>query len=522
MLNAFGHFIRLTHAGWVLAREGVFADVDPSNLPPAASLPLRAARLLERRNSSKTSNRLAKAVAKLGPSYIKLGQFLATRPDLVGAKAALELEELQDRLAPFSKALAIESIESALGRSIGEIFEEFGDPVAAASIAQVHKAKIRDGHSLRDVAVKVLRPGVERRFKRDLSDMFFAAKIAERYSSEARRLRLYDVVDTLARGVKMEMDFRLEAAAASEFAENTLADPDFQVPGVNWERTAKNVLVIEWIDGTSLSDLVSLKNHGYDLPQLGKIVIQSFLRHAVRDGFFHADMHQGNLFIDRVGRLAPVDFGIMGRLGAKERRFLAEILFGFITRDYRRVAEVHFEAGYVPATYRVEDFAQAIRAIGEPIHSRTADQISMAKLLGLLFEITALFDMKTRTELVLLQKTMVVVEGVARSLDPKLDLWSTSEPVVAGWIREKLGPAGIMQDLGQSVSVLSRLAQKLPDLIEQSGILVQNMNLDERSSMRSSQDRLELMCQTQVRQSRSIGLALWTIAGILAFALFAR
>lgn len=516
MLSALGHLLRLTHAGWVLAREGVFADVDPSNLPPAARLPLQAAKLIARNNSSGASNRLAKAVAKLGPSYIKLGQFLATRPDVVGAKAALELEELQDRLAPFSKALAIESIEAGLGQKIGEIFEEFGDPVAAASIAQVHRAKIRDLHGVHDVAVKVLRPGVERRFKRDLGDMFFAAKIAERYSSEARRLRLFDVVDTLARGVKMEMDFRLEAAAASEFAENTLEDADFQVPAVNWERTAKNVLVIEWIDGTSLSDLTTLKSRGHDLPQLGRTVIQSFLRHAVRDGFFHADMHQGNLFIDHQGRLAPVDFGIMGRLGPKERRFLAEILFGFITRDYRRVAEVHFEAGYVPATYRVEDFAQAIRAIGEPIHSRTADQISMAKLLGLLFEITALFEMKTRTELVLLQKTMVVVEGVARSLDPKLDLWSTSEPVVASWIREKLGPAGIAQDVGRSVSALGRLAQKLPELIEQSGALVRDFELGSQRS-RGWDEMQEASSRTHALRTQSMVLALWTIAAILAF-----
>lgn len=519
MFSAFGHFLRLTHAGWVLAREGVFADVDPSNLPPVARLPLQAARLIARSSAKDASNRLAKAVAKLGPSYIKLGQFLATRPDVVGAKAALELEELQDRLAPFSKAVAIQTIEAALGQRIDKCFEEFGDPVAAASIAQVHKAKIRDSRGVHDVAVKVLRPGVERRFKRDLGDMFFAAKIAERHSSEARRLRLYDVVDTLARGVKMEMDFRLEAAAASEFAENTLEDDDFQVPAVNWERTAKNVLVIEWIDGTCLSDLSTLRARGHDLPQLGRTVIQSFLRHAVRDGFFHADMHQGNLFIDHQGRLAPVDFGIMGRLGAKERRFLAEILFGFITRDYRRVAEVHFEAGYVPTTYRVEDFAQAVRAIGEPIHSRTADQISMAKLLGLLFEITSLFEMKTRTELVLLQKTMVVVEGVARSLDPKLDLWSTSEPVVAGWIREKLGPGGIAQDLGRSVSALGRLAQRLPDLIERSGAVVRSMEL-ESTSPQGSHELREAIRLSHERRNRPIVLALWTIAAILAVMVF--
>ena len=269
------------------------------------------------------------------------------------------------------------------------------------------------------MAVKVLRPGVERRFRADLDAFYFVAQHAEEFSAEARRLRLVEVVDTLARSVKIEMDLRLEAAALSEMAENTKDDPDFRVPQVDWNLTAKDVLTMEWIDGTPLSDRAALIAKGYDLPQLGRIVIQSFLRHAMRDGFFHADMHPGNLFVDADGKLVAVDFGIMGRLGDKERRFLAEILHGFITRDYRRTAEVHFEAGYVPPHHSVDAFAQAIRAIGEPIHNRAAEDISMAKLLTLLFEVTGLFDMRTRPELLLLQKTMVVVEGVARTLDPE-------------------------------------------------------------------------------------------------------
>ncbi|HEY8579343.1 MAG TPA: AarF/UbiB family protein, partial [Beijerinckiaceae bacterium] len=430
--------------------------------------------------------------------------------------AARELEHLQDRLPPFPKEVAVATVEAAFGAPLGALFTSFDDAIAAASIAQVHPATVETADGPRRVAVKILRPGVERRFRRDLADMFFAARLAERRLPEARRLRLVDVVETLARSVKMEMDFRLEAAAASEFAENTAEDVDFRVPSVDWDRTAKDVLTIEWIDGVGLSDVAGLARAGHDLPLLGRIVIQNFLRHAVRDGFFHADMHQGNLFIDREGRLVAVDFGIMGRLGPKERRFLAEILYGFITRDYRRVAEVHFEAGYVPHVHRVEDFAQAIRAIGEPIHSRTADQISMAKLLSLLFEITALFDMRTRTELVMLQKTMVVVEGVARSLDPRLDLWSTAEPVVEGWIRERLGPVGIAQDLGRSAASLGRLLAQTPDLLERAERIARDLEAASHRGVELAPESIERLGRAQARRSRFGNLALWAIVAVLA------
>ena len=270
----------------------------------------------------------------------------------------------------------------------------------------------------------------------------------------------------------MEMDFRLEAAAASEFAENVADDPDFRVPTIDWDRTTREVLTIEWIDGIALSNRGAPRRTGFDLRKLGRTLFQSFLRHALRDGFFHADMHQGNLFVDRTGRLAAVDFGIMGRLGLKERRFLAEIIHGFIIGDYRRVAEVHFEAGYVPKYHRVEDFAQALRAIGEPIRSRTADQISMAKLLTLLFEITALFDMRTRLELVLLQKTMVVVEGVARKLDPTIDMWATVEPVVRSWIAQIFGPRGKLEDVGRTMALLGRAAAGAPGFLNRAEAIV--------------------------------------------------
>ncbi|MBV1700299.1 MAG: 2-polyprenylphenol 6-hydroxylase [Hyphomicrobiales bacterium] len=504
MFADIGHFVRLARAGAILAREGVFADVDGNLLPASARIPLFVARLVPRRKSVDSGNRIAIAMARLGPSYVKLGQFLATRPDVVGMKMVRELESLQDRMAPFGRAKAVEIIEAAFEGKIDSFFVEFSEPVAAASIAQVHRATLPDGSQ---VAVKVVRPGVQRRFRRDLSDMFFAARLAERLVPDAARLRPVEVVETLARSMSIELDLRLEAAAASEFAENCAQDTDFRVPKVDWDRTAKDVLTLEWVDGIPLSDLTGLEKSGRDLPALGRSVIQSFLRHAMRDGFFHADMHPGNLFMDSEGRLVAVDFGIMGRLGRKERRFLAEILFGFITRNYRRVAEVHFEAGYVPRVYDIDDFAQAIRAIGEPIHSRTADQISMAKLLTLLFEVTALFEMRTRTELVMLQKTMVVVEGVARTLDPHLNMWVTSEPVVRSWIEENLGPVGRLRDLREGAGHAVRFVQLLPKLATRMENWANELPTSPKAEIRKAEATL----------SRWAHLALWLIVILLAW-----
>ncbi len=509
---SLGSLFRLAWAGFVLARAGVFNDVDPALLPPSARLPLALAKLLSRRRGRPGLGNLPAAISALGPSYVKLGQFLATRPDVVGADVVRHLELLQDRMAPFPRDVAIAMIEAAFGRPIGDIFVSVGEPVAAASIAQVHKARIKDENGERDVAVKVLRPNVERRFWRDLADMYFAARFAERWMPDARRLKPLEVIDTLARTVKIEMDFRLEAAAASEFAENVANDEDIRVPKVDWDRTAKEVLTLEWIDGVALSDVRGLVAKGYDLPKLGRVVIQSFLRHAMRDGFFHADMHQGNLFVAPDGRLTAVDFGIMGRLGLKERRFLAEILYGFIRRDYRRVAEVHFEAGYVPRVHKVEDFAQAIRAIGEPIRTRTADQISMAKLLTLLFEITGLFDMKTRTELVLLQKTMVVVEGVGRSLDPKLDMWATAEPVVRAWIEQNLGPVGKLQDAGRAAATLGRFAASLPLALLRAETMLGQLEGIVEEGVDMSDNSITRFGDAAARGARLGHIALWIIA----------
>jgi ubiquinone biosynthesis protein len=517
VIAALSHVVRLAHAGWILAREGVLALVDTARLPVSARAGLRIARLIERRASTVAANRLATALTRLGPSYVKLGQFLATRPDVVGVSLARDLETLQDRMAPFPHSAAVETIEAALGKPVHDLFAAFGPAVAAASIAQVHRATVADGAGQRALAVKVLRPGIERRFKTDLDSFTFAARRAEMMSAEARRLRLVEVVDTLRRTVALEMDLRLEAAALSEMAENTRNDPDFRIPAVDWDRTARDVLTLEWIDAIPLSDRARLEARGLDLKHLACAVIQTFLRHALRDGFFHADMHPGNLFVDDAGKLVAVDFGIMGRLGPKERRFLAEILYGFITRDYYRTAEVHFEAGYVPPRHSVASFAQAIRAIGEPIHNRTAEEISMARLFMLLFEITGLFEMRTRPELLLLQKTMVVVEGVARSLDPQLDMWTVAEPVVREWIERHLGPAGRLEHAAEGAVEVGRFLSDVPALLARGAVLAERVDAMTQNGLVLDPATVADIGRAEARRNRWSTLALWLIAALLAW-----
>ncbi|QJP15216.1 2-polyprenylphenol 6-hydroxylase [Starkeya sp. ORNL1] len=517
MGTPLGDALRLARAGFVFAREGVLARLDPAGLPPGAAPAFKLARLIERRHAGTGAARVSAALTRLGPSYVKLGQFLATRPDVVGPQLAKDLETLQDRMPPFAQGVAEETIARNFDRPAGEVYASLGPPIAAASIAQVHKGETFDEGVRRAVAVKVLRPDVQRRFHTDLAAFYRAAHIGEKASPEGRRLRLVAIVDTLARSVAMEMDLRLEAAALSELAQNTEGEADFRVPAVDWDRTGREVLTTEWIDGIKLNDLDALRAAGHDLPTLGRIVMQSFLRHALRDGFFHADMHPGNLFVDAEGRLVAVDCGIMGRLGHKERRFLAEILFGFISRNWRRTAEVHFEAGYVPPHHSIDDFAQAIRAIGEPIHSRRADQISMAKLLTLLFEVTSLFDMKTRPELLLLQKTMVVVEGVARTLDPHLDMWKTAEPVVRTWIERNLGPAGRIEDVAGGLAAVARSVNALPELIAQGQRIAAQLDAATRDGLALAPESVEAIGRAEGRGNRWGTIALWVIAGLLAW-----
>jgi ubiquinone biosynthesis protein len=515
MAGTIAALYRMTAAGFVLAREGAFALVDPQSLPPVPRSFVRMARLIEKRpqDPAERSERMPAALTRLGPSYVKLGQFLATRPDIVGREASETLGRLRDEMEPFPDEQARGVIERALHRPVKELFRSFSSPIAAASIAQVHKAEIADPEGeRRPVAVKVLRPGIRERFRRDLDTFYAGARLIERIDPASRRLRPVAVVDTLSRSVAIEMDLRLEAAALSEMAEATVEDEGFRVPTVEWDLTARDVLTLEWIDGIKLSDLEALRAAGHDLPALARRLMQAFLRHALRDGFFHADMHQGNLFVDPAGNIVAVDFGIMGRLGRAERRFLAEILFGFIRRDYHRIAEVHFTAGYVPSRHSVDDFAQALRAIGEPIHGQRASEISMARLLSLLFEVTELFDMQTRPELLLVQKTMVVVEGVARTLDPDFDMWSASEPVVATWIERHLGPAGQLEHAAEGVGALGRLVSELPRLAERAERLSAEFDRMSEKGLRLDPDTIQEIGRSEAHAARWGRVALWVIA----------
>lgn len=516
-MSTLGAYFRLVRAGWILAREGVFAALPGDQLAGAPRMAWRTAKLLARRKvkNRERSQRMSLAVDRLGPSYVKLGQFLATRPDVVGADVAMDLANLQDRMKTFPTAEAVAEIEESLGRPITELYRHFDAPIAAASIAQVHPAAVlRDGSETK-VAVKVIRPGVRRRFFNDLESYFIAARMQERFMPSSRRLKPVEVTQTLAQTTKIEMDLRLEAAALSELGENTRDDPGFRVPWVDWERTGRDVVTMEWIDGVKMNDIEGLRAAGHDLKALAASLIQSFLRHTLRDGFFHADMHPGNLFVEADGTIVAVDLGIAGRLGKKERRFLAEILYGFITRDYLRVAEVHFEAGYVPRTHDVHAFAQAIRAIGEPIHGQPAETISMARLLTLLFEVTELFDMQTRTELVLLQKTMVVVEGVARTLDPAFNMWKTSEPVVGDWIRANLGPRGMLEDARDGLGALVSLARQAPDLAARTERLSREIDAMAENGLRFDDETADKIGRAEARRTRSGRIALWVIAATL-------
>ena len=407
---------------------------------------------------------VTRALTALGPAYIKFGQILSTRGDVVGPELAEQLRVLQDKLPPFETSVAREILEAELGQSVEELFTEFSEPVAAASIAQVHKARLADTGE--EVAVKILRPKIEQAFQRDIDAFYLAARMIEILSPGSRRLRPMDVIEHFEGVVMGELDLRLETAGAAEFATNTAKDEGFRIPAPKWAHTSRRVMTLEWAEGIPLGDIEAIDAAGHDRVALAEKVLTTFLSHALRDGYFHADMHQGNLKVAADGALIALDFGIMGRIDAYTRRVYAEILIGFIRKDFQRVAEVHFEAGYVPADRDVDEFARALRAVGEPIFGMDANHISMARLLSYLFEVTERFGMETRTELILLQRTMVVVEGVARSLNPHINIWSVARPVVEAYIVENVGPKAIIRDLARTAQVLARFGPKLPQMAE--------------------------------------------------------
>ena len=407
---------------------------------------------------------VTRALSALGPAYIKFGQVLSTRPDLAGEELAKQLRVLQDRLPPFSIEEAKKTFFIETGLLADEVFDEFSEPIAAASIAQVHKVRLRETQE--ELALKVLRPGIEKAFRKDVDAFYLLAGLVNFFAPFARRLRPIEVIEHFEGIVLSELDLRLESSSASKFKDTTKNDDDFNVPSVNWKLSGKRVMTMSWVEGIALGDIKSLDDAGHDKSILGERVLQLFLNHALRDGYFHADMHQGNLKVSLDGKIIAFDFGIMGYIDEYTRRVYAEILYGFIKRDYKRVAEVHFEAGYVPMDRDVEDFANALRAVGEPIFGMDAANISMGKLLAYLFEVTERFGMETRTELILLQRTMVVVEGVARSLSPNINIWKTAQPIVENYIRKSIGPKAILKDIANTARVVARFGPRLPNLVE--------------------------------------------------------
>ncbi len=463
------NIIRLIRTGATLERTGAMNVVLDAFEAPA---PLRfVAKLLGKPfmwlgyKGDPSMPPATRALTALGPAYIKFGQVLSTRPDVVGEEMAQQLRVLQDKLPPFPVEVAKAEVEKELGQPIDTLFSEFSEPVAAASIAQVHKATLESTGEA--VAVKVLRPGVERAFGKDVDAFYLAARIVELFAPGARRLRPMDVIEHFDGVVQGELDLRLESSAAGEYAANTKDDKGFKLPRIRWDYSARRVMTLEWADGVPMGDNSAIDGAGHNRVDLSERVLRLFLLHALRDGYFHADMHQGNLKVASNGDIIAYDFGIMGHIDEYTRRVYAEILFGFIRQDFKRVAEVHFEAGYVPPDKDVDEFARALRAVGEPIFGMDASQISMGRLLSYLFEVTERFGMETRTELILLQRTMVVVEGVARSLNPNINIWQVASPIVTDYIQKSIGPKAVLTDLYKTARVLTRFGPRLPRLVEQ-------------------------------------------------------
>ncbi len=452
------HIWRLIKWGRILAKHGALRAIEADrNTPKQVKRLCRVARF---GTIQPKEPDYAAAFKAIGPAAIKLGQTLATRPDIIGVDATKNLLMLQDQLppAPFDQIYA--EIDSSLNQPAAVLFSHIHpEPVGSASIAQVHRAVTSDGQS---VAVKVLRPGIREQFARDIETYEWAAAHLEALGGEAARLRPQLVIANLKRWTLRELDLRREAASASELRDAVEGVQGYEIPVIDWDRTSGRVMTLDWVDGIKISNLDGLKAAGHDLPALANTLVLTFLRQAISEGYFHADMHQGNLFVRADGTIVAIDFGIMGRINRQARFWLAEILYGLTTGNYQRVAQIHFEAQYVPSYHNVDEFATALRAVGEPTRGKPVSELSVGQMLDSLFAITRDFDMQTQPHLLLLQKTMVMVEGIATSLNPSINMWDVAAPFVRDWIRGELGPEAMIADgLRKQADTL----KLIPDLI---------------------------------------------------------
>ena len=517
MISYITDFFRLCGAGWALTRRDALLPVEYDQVYP---LPLRVfgaasrigAKTTDDGRAMRPGERLASALEGHGPFYVKTGQFMATRPDIIGFEMADDLCRLQDRMPPFERDIAVAEAERALGKPLNDLFADFSEPIAAASIAQAHRATLHDG---RDVAVKVLRPGVEKKTASDFRALHRFARFVEKVSKRIRRLEPVKLIETLQEAARLELDLRLEAGAASQMQDNLVKDDHIRIPEVVWSHSSRRVLTIEWIDGTPISDVQTLDARGIDRPKLAVQVMQSFLHQALHQGYFHADMHQGNMIIDHQGRLGLIDFGIMGRLDEEARRTFATIIYGFINRDYLKTAQAHFDAGYIAPHYSVESFAQALRAVGEPLYGQDADQMDMSRVLQQLFDVTDMFDMHLRPELVLLQRTMVTVEGVARLLNPKINMWETATPVISSYINSEIGPTYQLKRLQDATIKMIDIAPRLPDYISTIAHAAEQVS-DEKLGL--SQQTTNQLAKALSANDKKTRLALW-FAGLSALIL---
>ncbi len=506
MLKSVKYSLQLLNIGWTLARYDALFGLEALNAPPALLWLCR--RVAKRHKGLRPGQRLSLALQALGPSFIKAGQALSTRADLIGEDIARDLSALQDNVPPFASKLALATVEEQLGGPIGHYFAEFdAEPIAAASIAQVHFARINDGQQ---VAVKILRPNIEQAFARDLDLMFWLARLVERRLPHYRRLKPVQVVETFANTIRIELDLRFEAAAAEELRANTKNDSGFHVPEVHWELSRRRVLVTERIHGISAGDTDALKAANIDLTGVMEKAARAFFNQVFRDGFFHADMHPGNLFVLEDGTLAPVDFGIMGRINHDDQLVLAQILWGFLKGDYLHVAQVHHDAGWILPHIDVHQFAQAVRAVGQPIMGKAMNEISFGNLIGQLIGIARMFEMEAQPQLLLLHKTMVTAEGVGRGLNPSINMWQLSEPLIRAWAEKNLSAKARARDFAKDAIETLRDA---PRVLREAKDYLEAVKKDGLRMAPESLAKLEAQRAAHYRGWMRLG---WVVAAILA------